>query len=90
VIVAAIWSPITTVRADVPSWVRVIVNVSVETFVTRTISAFVVEGCAPIGQIVALNGTAGNFVPVAAVTTRLVPDEAGDGAVATNETAKFA
>jgi hypothetical protein len=35
--------------------------------------------------MVALNGTAGNFVPSAAATTRLVPDEAGDGAVATVE-----
>jgi hypothetical protein len=67
----------------------VIVNVSVEINVTLTISAFAVVGCAPAGQIVALKGTAGNFAPSAAVTTRLVPDDAGDGAVATRLYAKF-
>jgi hypothetical protein len=89
VMVAAIWSPMMTVLAEELSWARVIVNVSVEIAVTRTISAFAVVGCVLAGQIVALNGVAGNFVPSAAVTTRLVPDDAGDGAVATRDEAKF-
>lgn len=72
-----------------PSCARVIVSVSVDIPVTRTISAFVVDGSSPAGQIVALNGTAGNNDPCPAVTTRDVPDDAGEGAVATVPTAKF-
>ena len=89
VMVAAIWSPTMTVRAEVLSCIRVMVKVSVLIFVTLTISAFAVVGCTPVGQIVALNGTAGNFVPSPAVTTRDVPLVAGEGAVATSEYAKF-
>jgi hypothetical protein len=37
----------------------------------------------------ALNGTAGNFPPSPANTTNDVPDDAGLGAVATVEYAKF-
>lgn len=87
VMVAAIRSPTTTVRAVVDSWARVIVKVSVLTTVTLTISAFVGSGTEPVGQMVALNGAVGNLVPCPAVTTRLVPDVAGLGAVATAETA---
>jgi hypothetical protein len=60
----------------------VIVNVSVVTLVTRTISALVASGCAPAGQIVALKGAVGKRVPSPAATTSDVPDAAGDGAVA--------
>lgn len=59
------------------------VNVSVDIAVTRTISALVVSGCTPAGQMVALNGTVGKMVPCPAVTTSDVPDVAGEGAVAT-------
>lgn len=59
------------------------------TLVTRTISAFAAVGAVPAGQMTALKGTAGNSAPPAAVTTREVPVVAGEGAVATSETAKF-
>jgi hypothetical protein len=59
-------------------------------FVTRTISLFAGVGSVAAGQMVALNGTAGNLVPWPAVTTREVPEVAGDGAVATRLTAKLA
>lgn len=77
------------VLALVPSWVLVMVNVSVEILVTRTISALVESGWAPAGQTVALKGTAGNNVPVPDDTTSDVPDAAGLGAVATVDMAKF-
>lgn len=89
VTVLAIWSPTITVRADVLSADRTIVNVSVDIAVTVTISEFVGPGTVFIGQIVALNGTAGNRVPVPAVTTKDVPDAAGLGAVDTKLYAKF-
>jgi hypothetical protein len=57
--------------------------------VTRTISAFAGVGKTDPGHTVALKGTAGNRVPSPAVTTSDVPDAAGEGAVATVETAKF-
>jgi ribosomal protein L18E len=85
VTVAAIWSPITTVRAELPSTARVSVNVSVLIVVTSAISAFVVVGWLPDGQMVTLNGAAGNFAPSAAATISDVPELAGDGAVATVE-----
>lgn len=72
-----------------PSWARVIVNVSVATAVTLTTSAFADVGCALAGHTVALNGAAGNLAPSPAATTSDVPDDAGDGAVATVEYAKF-
>lgn len=56
-------APAPMLRAEVPSCVRVIVNVSVEIAVTRTISAFELVGCDPAGHTVALNGGAGNFAP---------------------------
>jgi hypothetical protein len=88
--VAAIWSPTTTVRARVTiSVARVMVSVSVEMPVTRTISVLAGEGTEPAGQIVALNGGVGNRDPCPAVTTREVPEVAGDGAVATVEMARF-
>lgn len=62
---------------------------SVEMFVTRTISAFVESGCDPVGHTTALNGTEGNFVPSPDATVSDVPEVAGDGAVATVEYAKF-
>jgi len=83
VTVAAIWSPTITVRALVLSCALVIVSVSVEMAVTRTISAVVLSGFAAVGQMVALNGTAGNKAPCPAVTTSDVPLAAGEGAVAT-------
>lgn len=89
VMVAAIWSPIMIDRAEVASCERVIVSVSDEMFVTRTISAFDVVGCELAGHTVALKGVAGNFDPSPDATTSDVPDEAGDGAVATVEYAKF-
>lgn len=83
VIVAAIWSPVTTVRALDDSCVRVIVSVSVEMAVTRTISALLDKGLTPVGQIVALKGGVGNLAPSPEATTSDVPDVAGEGAVAT-------
>ena len=44
---------------------------------------------AAAGNTTALKGAAGNFVPSPACTTKLVPDEAGDGAVATVLYARF-
>jgi hypothetical protein len=88
--VSAIWSPTTTVRALVPSVALVIVNVSVEMAVTRTISAFVVVGCVETGQMVALNEPLdGNLAPSPDWTTSDVPDVAGDGAVRTVLYPKF-
>jgi hypothetical protein len=78
------------VRADVDSWVLVIVRVSVEIAVTLTISEFVDVAPALAGAIVALNGAVGNRAPCPAVTTSEVPDVAGDGAVATRLLAKLA
>jgi len=78
-----------TVRADDPSCARVIVSVSVEMAVTRTTSAFDGIGCEDAGHTVALKGGVGNLVPCPAVTTSDVPEVAGEGAVATAETAKF-
>src|SRR2546426_2553414 len=75
--------------AVVPSCVLVIVNVSPEIAVTRTISALVVNGWSPTGHTVTLNGGVGNFVPSPVWTTNDVPVSAGDGAVATVEYAKF-
>jgi hypothetical protein len=40
-------------RAEDPCWVRVIVNVSPETALTRTTSELEGSGCNPAGQIVA-------------------------------------
>jgi hypothetical protein len=68
----------------------VIVNVSDDRAVTRTISAFDGSGRAVAGHTVALNGAAGNREPSPDATTNDVPDEAGDGAVATELIAKFA
>ena len=87
--VAAIWSPTMIDLADEPSCVRAIVNVSVEIIVTLTISAFVEFDCTPVGHTVALNGGVGNLVPCPAATTSVVPEVAGDGAVATEDKAKF-
>lgn len=85
------WSPATIVRAEVPSCVRAIVNVSAAPgrAVARTISAFAFVGCVPTGHTTALNGTAGKFAPSPEATTRLVPLVAGLGAVATVLKAKF-
>jgi hypothetical protein len=47
--------------------------------------ALVVVGCDPEGHIVRLNGGVGKFAPSAAATTSDVPEDAGDGAVATVE-----
>jgi hypothetical protein len=65
------------------------VSVSVDRFVTRTISQVDGVHAAPDAPIVALNGVAGNRDPVPPVTTRDVPDVAGLGAVATVVVAKF-
>jgi len=51
--------------------------------VTRTISALVDSGAAPVAHTTKLNGTAGISAPVPAASTIVVPDEAGEGAVAT-------
>lgn len=89
VTVAAIWSPTITVRALLPSCARVMVNVSVLMAVTLTTSALVLRGWVLAGHTVALKGTGGKSAPCAAVTTRLVPLVAGEGAVATALYAKF-
>jgi hypothetical protein len=88
---AATTSPIATLRAVVLSWALTIVNVSVEIPVTLTISAFdeVGEFPEPEGYSTALNGGVGKLAPVPAATTKLVPEVAGDGAVATVDTEKF-
>lgn len=83
--VLAIWSPMITVLAEELSCALVIVKVSVDTPVTRTISELLVVGLAPVGQTVQLNGGVGKVVPVPAETIKLVPLVAGDGAVATVE-----
>lgn len=85
VIVTAIVSPTTIVLAVLPSCSRTMVNVSAVMFVTRTISG---EPLSPV--TVQLNGTAGNNAPSDAVTTKLVPVVAGEGAVATREKTLFA
>lgn len=74
-----------TVLAWVPSWARVMVRVSVEMAVTRTISELVLVGWVLAGQMVALKGTVGKRVPCPLVTTKEVPVWAGEGAVATSE-----
>jgi hypothetical protein len=89
VIVAAILYPAVIAIALVDSCARVIVNVSVEIPVTRTISALAAVGGVLGGQTVALNGVAGNKVPVPAATTKDVPLVVGEGAVATVDCAKF-
>lgn len=71
------------------SWALSIVKVSVAIAVTLIISAFVVIGFAPAIQTVALKGGVGNKAPSPAATTKEVPEVAGEGAVATVETAKF-
>lgn len=63
-------------------------SVFVDTFVMRTISEFDGSGVEPAGQIVAFIPAA-NRDPSPAVTTRVVPDVAGEGAVATSEMARF-
>jgi hypothetical protein len=83
VIAAAMENEVVTDWALVPSWARTIVNVSVETAVTRTISAFAAVGDDADGHRVALNGTAGAEAPSPDWTTSDVPEVAGDGAVAT-------
>jgi hypothetical protein len=82
-LVAAIWSPTTMLRAVVPSCARVIVSVSFVTAVTSTISALEANGCEPVGKMVTSNGGVGNRDPWPAVTVSDVPEDAGDGAVAT-------
>jgi hypothetical protein len=88
-ITLAIRSPTTTVRALVPSCIRTIVRTSPTIAVTRTISALTMDAVDPVGQMVQLNGGVGNRAPWPAVTVRLVPVVAGDGATATALTAKF-
>jgi hypothetical protein len=85
----AIWSFATIVLAAELSCARTIVSVSTDFAVTRITSAFVVVGCTPVGHTTALNGAAGNFAPSPGATIRVVPDAAGDGAVATTLYAKF-
>jgi ABC-type multidrug transport system permease subunit len=82
VIVTAMIQPCLMTLATVLSWARVIVSVSPTTFVMRTISALV-GVIAPKGQTVASNGNPEKSEPVPAVTVRVVPDVAGDGAVTT-------
>src|SRR5262245_23671407 len=89
VTVAAIRSPTRIDRAVDPSCARTIVNVSDPIDVTRTISAFVDVGTAPIGHTVALNGGAWNNTPAPLCTVRVVPVVGGDGARSTVEIAKF-
>jgi hypothetical protein len=89
VIVSAIKSPTVTTRAVVPSCAREIVNISPVIAVTRTISAFVGSGKAPLGQIVALNGAIGKRLPCPAPTVSVVPEAGGLGVVATVATARF-
>src|SRR5215831_1240722 len=78
------------VRAVLPSCALTIVKVSVALPVTRTISALAVVGVAPVAQTVALKGGNGNSAPCPEPTVKLVPDVAGEGAVATAPIAKFA
>lgn len=91
VIVAAIWSPATMVRALDPSCVRTMVQLSPLPFdVTRMISALEASGCTLAGQTVQLKGAAGKRAPAPVVTDKVVPDVGGDGAVATALMAKLA
>ena len=83
-------SPTAIALALVPSWVRVIVRVSVERAVTRTISELVRVSTVPGGPTVALNETAGIDAPSPAATINEVPDVAGLGAVATVVSIRFA
>lgn len=89
VIVLAIWSPTTMVRALLLSCVRTIVNVSVEIFVTRTTSALALVGLELVGHTTALKGGVGKSTPNPVVTTKEVPLVAGEGAVATRAYAKL-
>lgn len=86
----AIWSPTTMDLADDPSWARWTVRVSVERLVTRTISAFDGSGSEPTGHTTRLYGADGNRDPSPGATTIVVPEAAGEGAVATVEYAKLA
>lgn len=70
-------------RAEDPDCARVIVSVSFAIAVTSTISALEDEGCEPAGKMMALNGGVPNRDPWPAVTASDVPEDAGDGAVAT-------
>src|SRR5262245_20817001 len=65
------------------------VNTSPAIAVTRTISALVGSGINPPGASVALNGGAGKRAPSPVATVNEVPVVGGDGATATEETAKF-
>ncbi len=85
VMVWAIWSPTATAMALEPSWARVIVSTSPTTAVTRAISAFVLSGMAPAGQIVTSYGVVANRSPSPVATVRDVPLSAGEGATATVE-----
>ena len=76
-------------RAVVLSCTRLIVSVSVLMPVTRTISALAGVGRASTGQTDALKGGAGKRVPWPLATTSDVPELAGEGAVATVDTAKL-
>jgi hypothetical protein len=58
-------------------------------FVTRTTSALAGSGSVAAGQMTALKGTVGKRDPWPVVTTSVVPEAAGDGAVATELMAKF-
>ena len=76
--------------ADEFSCVRSIVNTSPDTFITRTISAFVLNGRTLGGQTVQLKGVGeGKNAPCPVATVNVVPDGAGNGAIATVEYAKF-
>jgi hypothetical protein len=70
-------------RAEDPRWARVIVNVSPATALTSTISELDASGCDPVGQIVAYNGGVPNRDPWPDATVSDVPEDAGEGAVAT-------
>jgi predicted component of type VI protein secretion system len=74
-----------------PSNARVMVQVSPATRVHCTTSAVAAVGSrpGPARYRVAVNGVAGSSDPVPVATTRVSPDVAGDGAVATVVTAKF-
>jgi len=82
-LVAAIWSPTTMLLAEDPPCARVIVSVSPAIAVTSTISALEDDGCDPVGKMVALNGGVPNRDPWPDVTVSDVPEDAGEGAVAT-------
>ena len=79
-------SPTMTDRAGLDSCARTIVNTSPPAGVILTISALVGSGLDP-GKMTALPEV--NREPCPAVTVNVVPDVAGDGAVATADRVKF-